>query len=168
MRFPMFLAVAWLSPSARRLLSNARQIAIDSGDDCIDGIHLFKSAASMPNSKASRSIPPKARSILNNQTIISNGHTTDFDNKFLPVTLSIKEACRVLSAPGLLILPEHLLQEVLKRDMETRKALLELLGDELFTDVKSHMLLRGFNHRERTELTQIKDQLKEQHNVQSN
>ena len=165
MRFPMFLTVAWLSPSARRLLSTARQITIDSGDDCIEGVHLFLGAASMPASKAGRSVPRPARLILQDYRPVCEGEVNNQGPRFIPIGEAIKESCRVLAEQGHMVLPEHLLREVLKRDPATQADLVGLLGNELFTDVKTRMFLRGFNQRERTGLIQIKDQIEVTDNV---
>ena len=161
MRFPIVLALSWLSPSCRSLLSKARLVAINSDEKCIQGVHLFKAALSRPSSRAGRSIPRRVRQELDKQFRPYKFERDISDASFVSISPEIQEACKNLARPGRLVLPEHLLKEILQSDVRTREIIHEYLGTDLFNEMESKMTLPGFNTKERADLLEIRDRMEE-------
>ena len=157
MVIPTVVAVARLSNSSRRLFRTARSLAIELGSAELQGLHLFLAASRMDKTKVNRFVPARPRARLSEERGINALPENRKQHLFLPVSQAISNVCRTVAKSEISVLPEALLSNVFKLDLRTRTSLKELLGDQLFGELRDRLVLNEFMKDERTELVRLRN-----------
>ena len=148
------LMVAWLGPSARRLLSMSQIVATQQRADSLEASHLFQAAAQSREGELGRLLPASAKRLL----VPAGEDGLSLTMQSLPVGPTIKLACWALAGNADTIGAVSLLREVFRRDAATRAWLLDILGKTLFLELEKRLLLGGFTSQEAAALAHLREQ----------
>ena len=162
MGYPIVVAIAKLSPGSRKLLTFARSIAMAGDDAELKSIHLFMAASKMGRIGAGRLVPAKCKAQLEANLMMSLQIGIKEDLSFLPVSLSIRNACICLAKSRRRILPEDLLVQVFREDEGCRNVLVSILGSTGSQALEEKLLLKDFDSDERRRIRRIKGLFEEE------